>query len=94
MSESGVAESYTFYMSRSGVAARELSEGQKVTSKEHKVFMHHDHVKKPFSVIASNDDENQANTIQVAKIRLKEVAERLDENHAFAKGQFVKWKLA
>ena len=37
-------------------------------------------------------DNPQADTVELTRRKLKELADRLDQFHAFTKGQFVKWK--
>src|SRR5271165_3427424 len=37
-------------------------------------------------------DNQQIDTVELSQRRLKELADRLGQLHAFTKGQFVKWK--
>lgn len=38
-------------------------------------------------------DQKQIDAVELGQRKLKELADRLDQLHAFGKGEFVKWKL-
>jgi hypothetical protein len=54
--------------------------------------MHHDKDDRTFPAIRLADAANIDSPIEIHQYKLKELAERLDHFHSFAKGQFVKWK--
>ena len=54
--------------------------------------MRNDHNAKAFSVVSSVENNESPDPTHLAKLRLKELAERLDETHTFSKGQFIRWK--
>ena len=45
-----------------------------------------------FPVLRVADEQGTDDPAEVRKRMLRQLAERLDEHHAFAKGQFVAWK--
>lgn len=54
--------------------------------------MHHDKEARNFPAIRLADAVNIDLPTELHRHRLKELSERLDQFHIFAKGQFVKWK--
>jgi hypothetical protein len=54
--------------------------------------MPNDQVDRNFSVVHLADSSQADTPAEVRQRKLKELAERLDQFNAFAKGQFVKWK--
>ncbi len=54
--------------------------------------MHYDRDDRNFPAIRLADAPNIASPIELHRHKLKELSERLDEDHSFTKGQFVKWK--
>jgi hypothetical protein len=54
--------------------------------------MHNDHTAQNFSVIHLADSTQADSPAEARQRKLKELADRLDQFNAFAKGQFVKWK--
>jgi hypothetical protein len=53
--------------------------------------MHKEHVTS-FPAIHLADSPGPDTPVELCRRKLKELAERLDQFHAFSKGQFVKWK--
>jgi hypothetical protein len=54
--------------------------------------MHNDQIDRSFPAIHLADSPQADTPAELCRRKLKELADRLDQFHAFAKGQFVKWK--
>jgi hypothetical protein len=54
--------------------------------------MHNDTADRTFSAIRLADDPQAVTPTELRRRKLKELSDRLDQIHGFAKGQFVKWK--
>jgi hypothetical protein len=54
--------------------------------------MHNDRADRIFSAIRLADDPQAVTPTELRRRKLKELSDRLDQNQAFIKGQFVKWK--
>ncbi|HME83472.1 MAG TPA: hypothetical protein VKG91_02725 [Roseiarcus sp.] len=50
------------------------------------------HAERNFPVLRVADEPGKDDPAEARKRMLKQLAERLDQHHAFAKGQFVAWK--
>jgi hypothetical protein len=54
--------------------------------------MRNDRIDRSFSAIHLADDPQIVAPTEIHRRKLKELSDRLDRNHDFAKGQFVRWK--